>query len=125
MKTNLNKNIGILIGVIGSLMGFYIWKDYIPDHINETQNYWLRILRLEYLIFLFIPSSIALISSVFKKTHLMYLAILLSLPTIKYLGVKPIIFPDTFPLVYFPLIFYFISALFLSSKKTNIKKKGA
>ena len=106
-----------ILGVFGSLMGFYIWKDYIPG-LGEDKPDWIKVLRLYYIIFLFIPSCIALVASIYKKSYLMLLALLISLPITKYLGVKPFIFPDTLPLVYFPLLCYLVSFLLM----VNLKK---
>lgn len=108
-------------GLTGALMGFYIWKDYLPIYYGDTLDEWKRTLRLYYIIFLFIPSSIALISSIFNKTYLMYLAFLLSLPVTKYLGIKPLLI-STFPLIYYPLVCYFISAIFMSIKTKKINR---
>jgi hypothetical protein len=101
-----------ILGVIGSLMGFYIWKDYIPV-LGEDKPDWIKVLRLYNIIFLFIPSCIALTASIYKKPYLMLLALLISLPIKKYIGVKPFIFPDTLPLVYYPLLCYLISFLMM------------
>ncbi|MGM0878969.1 MAG: hypothetical protein ACQEWV_31030 [Bacillota bacterium] len=111
--------IASILGVIGSLMGFYIWKDYIPI-LGEDKSEWIGVLRLYYIIFLFIPSCIALVASFFNKSYLMFLALLISLPITKYIGVKPFIFPDTFPLVYYPLIFYLVSSLLMINFKKTI-----
>lgn len=105
-----------ILGVIGSLMGFYIWKDYIPV-LGEDKPDWIKVLRLYYIIFLFIPSCIALTASIYNKPYLMLLALLISLPITKYIGVKPFIFPDTLPLVYYPLLCYFISFLMMLNLK--------
>lgn len=111
MIKSKRKFIASVIGIIGSLMGLYIWKDYLPQYHGDTIVEWKRILRLENVIFLYIPSVIALIASIFHKTHLMLLAFLLSLPVTKYLGVNGFI--DTFPLVYYPLLCYLVSSFFM------------
>ena len=118
--TNKRHLTGCILGIIGSIMGFYIWQDYIPV-LGEDQPEWIGILRLEHVIFLFIPSCIALVSSLYNKSHLMFLALLISLPTTKYLGIKPLIFPDNFPLVYYPSLCYLISAFFM----IKINKKSS
>jgi hypothetical protein len=102
-----------IIGIVGSLMGLYIWKDYLPKSTGDTIEDWIWILRLKYVIFLYIPSCIALVAVVFRKAHLMLLAFLISLPLVKYIGVKPLIIPDTLPLVYYPLVCYLISSILM------------
>ncbi len=109
-----------IIGIVGSLMGLYIWKDYLPKSTGDTIEDWIWILRLKYVIFLYIPSCIALVGLVFRKKHLMLLAFLISLPLIKYIGVKPFIFPDTLPLVYYPLVCYLVSSILM----INISNKN-
>ncbi|MCP3740825.1 hypothetical protein [Rossellomorea sp. BNER] len=101
-----------ILGMFGSLMGLYIWKDYIPA-LGEEKPDWIKILRLYYIVFLFIPGCLALVASIYKKSYLMFLAFLISLPVTKYIGVKPFIFPDTQPLVYYPLLCYLISFLMM------------
>ncbi|WP_163527273.1 hypothetical protein [Halobacillus ihumii] len=71
MSYSKRKLIASAIGIIGSLMGFYIWKEYLPAFHGDTIEDWRRILRIENVIFLYIPSSIALVASLFHKTHLM------------------------------------------------------
>ncbi|MEH7277039.1 hypothetical protein [Neobacillus vireti] len=110
MIINKRKIIASVIGIVGSLMGLYLWRDYLPQYHGDTIVEWKRILRLEHVIFLYIPSAIALVASIFHKKPLMLLAFLLSLPATKYLGVNGFI--DTFPLTYYPLICYIVS-LFL------------
>ena len=61
-------------------------------------------------------------NQIYKNTYLMLLALLISLPIIKYLGVKPFIFPDTLPLTYFPLLCYLVSFLMMVNLK-NLEKK--
>jgi len=100
-----------VIGVIGSLMGLYLWKDYLPQYHGDTIEEWRRILRIEYVIFLYVPSSLALVASIFRKPYFMLLAVFLSLPVTRYLGVNGFI--DTFPLVYYPLICYIVSFLIM------------
>lgn len=73
----MRKLIASVVGIIGSLMGFYLWKEYLPEYHGDTITDWRRILRIENVIFLYIPSSIALIASIFHKTYLMVLAFLL------------------------------------------------
>ncbi|MEC5425338.1 hypothetical protein QGM71_17795 [Virgibacillus sp. C22-A2] len=111
-----------IIGVIGSLMGLYIWKDYLPEFSGDTIEDWIWILRMKYVIFLYIPSCLALVAVVFRKTHLMLLAFLINLPVVRYIGVEPLIIPDTLPLVYYPLVCYLISTILMinvSSKKNS------
>lgn len=124
MKISTIKLTSIILGVVGSLMGYYIWKDYIPEFYGDTTTEWRRILRLEYLIFLYIPSSFSLISIIFNKTYLMYIAFILSVPLTRFLGVQPLIIPDTFPLVYYPVICYFISAIIMTIGKLILIKKN-
>jgi hypothetical protein len=119
MSKNKRYLLASVIGIVGSLMGFYLWKDYLPQHHGDTILEWRRILRLENVIFLYIPSSIALVASIFQKSYLMLLAFLLSLPVIKYLGLNGFI--DTFPLVYYPLFCYLASTLLM----LNFSKKSA
>jgi hypothetical protein len=113
--------ISTIIGVIGSLMGLYIWKDYLPRFTGDTIEDWIWILRMKYVIFLYIPSCLALVAVVFRKTHLMLLAFLISLPVVKYIGVKPLIIPDTIPLVYYPLVCYLVSTILM----INILEKNS
>ncbi|UAL49717.1 hypothetical protein K7887_21885 (plasmid) [Sutcliffiella horikoshii] len=103
--------ISSIIGIIGSLMGFYLWKDSIPQYYGDTNVEWKYILRIEKILFLYIPSSIAIIASIFHRKTLMLLAFILSLPVTKYLGVNG--FFDTFPLVFYPLICYMFSFLLM------------
>jgi hypothetical protein len=111
MIINKRKIIASIIGIVGSLMGLYLWQDFLPQYHGDTIVVWKRILRLEHVIFLYIPSAIALAASLFHKKALMLLAFLLSLPATKYLGVNGFI--DTFPLTYYPLICYIVSLLFM------------
>jgi hypothetical protein len=113
MKFIKNRNrVASILGIFGSLMGLYIWKDYIPN-LGEYKPDWIKVLRLYYIIFLFIPSCLALVASIYKKSYLMFLALLISLPITKYIGVKPFIFPDTLPLIYYPLLCYLVSFLMM------------
>lgn len=105
------------IGIIGSLMGLYIWKDYLPRYASDTIEDWIWILRLKFLIFLYIPSCLAIVAIVFRKIYLMLLAFLISLPVINYIGVKPLIIPDTLPLIYFPLLCYLFATLLMTKTK--------
>ena len=109
-----------ITGIIGSLMGLYLWKDYFPMYHGDTIDQWIRVVRIEYVIFLYIPSSLAMVALLFEKSYLMLLAVLLSLPVTQYLGVNGFI--DTFPLVYYPLICYIVSFIIMVwySKKREI-----
>ncbi|RDI41080.1 hypothetical protein DFR59_11084 [Falsibacillus pallidus] len=101
-------------------MGLYLWKDYLPQHQGDNIKVWLDILRIEHLIFLYIPSMIALVASIFYKPYLMVLAFLLSLPVTRFLGVNGFI--DTFPLVYYPLICYLVSFFLMLVIKEEVPK---
>lgn len=118
MRPNKRNFAASVIGAGGSLMGFYLCVNYIPQYYGDTTIEWMRLLRLEHVIFLYIPSSMALVASIFHKTHLMFLAFLLSLPVTKFLGVNGFI--DTFPLNYYPLICYLISNILM----INFPKKA-
>ncbi|MGE8205350.1 polymorphic toxin type 44 domain-containing protein [Heyndrickxia sp. NPDC080065] len=98
------KYISMVIGISGSLIGYYLWKDHFP-FLSKND--------LEYTLYLFIPSSIAIISALFYKTYLMYLAVVLSLPIAHHL-----VFIN-----YVPLVCYLISALLGSTKSLTKKDK--
>lgn len=105
-----------IIGVIGALIGFYIWKDYLPGDSGDTIKDWIWILRIKSVIFLYIPSCLAIVASLFNKKYLMLLAFLISLPVTKYLHVKPLLMSHTIP-VYYPLLFYSVSLLLMIKGK--------
>ncbi|MFC7395275.1 hypothetical protein [Scopulibacillus cellulosilyticus] len=108
------KYISLFFGILGTSIGIYIWLSRLPQFYGDDMTSLKHIQGLDYTIFLFIPSSIALISVLFNKTYLMYLAALISLPIILFVGLHPLS-------IYCPLLCYLISIL-ITFKKSLTKK---
>ncbi|PKR83677.1 hypothetical protein CWO92_17985 [Heyndrickxia camelliae] len=109
--------IGMLLGIGGSLIGLSTWLVSFLSYDGEHSGTWDIYTRAEYTIFLFLPSSIALIAAFFQKNYLMWLSFLLSTPII-------VSTPGTvnnLSLFYLPGLCFFVSSLFM--RKISLSKK--
>ncbi|GEL77421.1 hypothetical protein [Tenuibacillus multivorans] len=114
------RGLAIVLGIIGSFIGAYHWWNFhIPefwslnetDHVSRKAHY--RQTEMAYLILFFVPACISFIGSIIRKSYLLFIAFLLSLPVGEYITIKTL---------HFPLYLYLTSAvLFLLINIQKIK----
>jgi len=106
----------MIIGIVGAIIGLSIWLDSFLSHDGGYSRKWEYYGKVEFSMFLFLPCSIALVSAIFQKNYLMWLAIFLSIPIF---GSSPKVL--ILYLVYIPVVCFFVSALLMH--KTSLSKK--